>query len=211
MKINVLLGESKKEIEKVKEEINKSVKSITNYGKKNEDLEFISFLGNKIFPDTIKPMFIKDTHYKQGEIKVKKCVKNALKENKYKQKLYEYLKRKTKNKNASFDDAFTYECYEGLNEDLEVLEDIFDVIKQGLALIKEDIEKEIYSSVDLQGFIVTLVSRLSQLYNIYGFYLEDINCLAEYTVYWNLFAGIIQTLSDGFEKSEAVTSNDIHN
>lgn len=208
MKINFILGESKKEIEKVKEEINKSVKSITNYGKKNEDLEFINFLANKMFPNLIKPMFIQDTHYEKGKIKVKKCVRNALKENKYKQKLYEYLKRKTKNKNASSDDSFKYECYEGLNEDLEVLEDIFDVIKEGLTLIKEDVEKEIYSSVDLQAFIVTLVSRLSQLYNIYGFYLEDINCLAEYTVYWNAFDGIIQTLSDEFEKTKAV-GNDI--
>lgn len=207
MKINFILGESEKQIKKVKEEINKSIKAITNYGNKNKDLEFFDFLANKIFPDLIKPMFIEDTHYKQGKIKIKKCVRNALKENKYKQELSEYLKRKIKNRSASPDDLFKYECYEELNEDLEVLENIFDVVIEGLALIKEDIEKEIYSSVELQAFIVTLISRLSQLYNIYGFYLEDTNCLGQYTVFWNMFDGIIKMLSDECEKSEIVRDN----
>lgn len=206
MKIDFILGESKKEIKKVKGKINKSVKSITNYGKKNEDLEYVSFLANKIFPDIIKPMFIQDTHYKKGKIKVKKCVRNVFKENKYKQKLYEYLKVKAKDKNASLLDFCKYHDFEELNEDLEVLEDVFNVVVEGLTLIKEDVEKEIYSSVDLQAFINILITRLSQLYNIYGIYLEDLNCLAEYTSFWNMFVGITKILSDIFEKSKAVSA-----
>lgn len=205
MKIDYLLEDTREQLEEVKKNIKKSINIEKSWSNQEKDLEML-----KKFPemfDYIKSMFVKDTHYETGTLKVKKCVRNAFKDVKYMKKLSKYLKMRSLKKNDSVEDTINFQCYEGLIEDLDVLEDIFDLIFEALPVIHEDIENKTYISFSLLCNIIALVSRLSQLYNIYGFYLEDINGLAEYTVNWNMFGAMIKILgdiNDELEKMEVV-------
>ena len=198
MKINFLLEETKRNLEKTKKNINKGVKINKKWENKKGDLEILDLAVGML--ENTKAFFIKDTHYKEGKIRVKKCVRNAFNELKYQKKLREYLKIKKQKINNSIEDNLNFECYEGLNEDLNVLEDMFDLITQSISVVKEDIEKETYTSVDLLAVTTTLISRLAQLYNIYGYYLEDIDGLAQYTVIYTMLQNLIMLLEKIFKK-----------
>lgn len=189
MRILEIINETKKDIKKAKSKSKKNNKKVELSEKQWKALKMMPD-----FMDFYRKMFTQDTKYKDGFIK--KSVKSAFNESKYRKKLNEYVEAKEKNKNSSFEGILKFQNYERLNEDLNNLDEMFNLIQEGLEIIIDDIKLNHTADIDLFALITTLISRLAQLYNIYGYYLEDINGLAEYTVYCNLFEYILRILEE---------------
>ncbi len=199
MRIDMLLNRSKTDIENLKKNTEKIVLPKESKEKLKESLKLLN-LYPKLLTQFRDIRFIKDITFE--DIGVKKCVKSAFKEPKYKKVLDDYLIQKQKLKNKSIRDTVNFECYERLDEDIDKLEDIFDIAIKGLQLIEEDIKQENFASIEVICDVNSLIARLGQLFNLYGNYLEDINGLGEYTVTSIAFQGMIQNLEELFSELE---------
>lgn len=199
MKINILLNRSKADIENLKKNTQKVVLPKGAKKKVKEHLELLN-----LYPELLTKIrdvaFTKDIEFK--DIGVKKSIKSVFEEPKYKKVLDDYLVEKEKLKNKSTKDAINFECYKGLDEDIGKLEEIFDMAIEGLQLIEKDIKEENFASVEVVCDVSVIISRLGQLYNLYGYYLEDIGGLAEFTVTRITFQGVIQNLEELFQELE---------
>lgn len=189
MRILEIINSNRKYIERATSEPKRDNKTIKL---SKSALEALEEMPNIM--ENYRKIFTQDKKYEDGFIQ--KSVKSAFNDYKYKKKLDEYIKTKVKNKNSSFEGNLTFECYEKLNEDLNYLDEIFYLVNKGLKIIINDIKLNYTADIDLVSSTATLIARLSQLYNIYGNYLIDINAPAQYTVFYNLFACILRILEE---------------
>lgn len=189
MRILEIINSNKKYIQRATLEPKRNNKTIKLSESELEALERMPTL-----MEQYREIFTQDKKYGDGFIQ--KSVKSAFNDYKYKKKLDEYIKTKVKNKNSSIEGSLNFECYEKLNEDLNYLDEIFYLVNKGLKIIINDIKLNYTADIDLVSSTTTLIARLSQLYNIYGNYLLDINAPAQYTVFCNLFECILRVLEE---------------
>lgn len=130
----------------------------------------------KIFNSTLPVMervFTEDQNYKNGFCQ--KSVINALKEPKYERYLKDYSQKIKKESMLNEDNLLEYYICNRLFTNLVEMRATFKVLKTGLNVLIKNLQKSnVANAKDLTVCLSFLITRLSKLFDIYGYYLKDI-------------------------------------